>query len=90
VGHSLAAVQAAFFRSHRHTARQVCSQMKPGAHWVVDVQATPSGRVRVVSGQPQATWSMLAGSKQANPVGQPLRLANAAAAVGSQLALQVR
>lgn len=88
VGQSLGAVHAAFARSHRQTARQVCSQIKPGAHSLVDAHATPSALVRVGS-HAQATWSIPAGSTQASPAGHPVVPALAAAAVGSQLALQV-
>lgn len=86
---SAAAVHPPFFISHRQTALQVCSQISPGAHWVVDVQLVPAVPTRVDSGQAQATWSMLDGSKQARPAGHPARPAAAAAPVGSQLALQV-
>jgi len=90
VGQSLGAVQTPPCASQRQTARQVCSHRNPGAHCAVLVQGVFSFPMRVASGQLQSTWSMLDGIPQARPAGQPVRAAVAAAAVGSQLKVQVR
>jgi hypothetical protein len=90
VGQSLGAVQTPLCASQRQTARQVCSHRNPGAHSAAVVQGAFSFPVRVGAGQLQSTWSMLDGITQARPEGHPVRFAVAAAAVGSQLNVQVR
>jgi hypothetical protein len=81
------------FASQRQMGRQVCVapmrlQMRPGAQSAACVQSWPSVFVRVGSRQEQSTWSIEPGITQTSPVGQPPRLA-AAAARGSQLKVQV-
>ena len=96
VGQSVegAAVQLPLTSSQRQTGRQLSAppfelQMNPGAQLAELVQASPSCPIREASGQAQSTSSM-PGMRQASPTGHPLLLAVAAAAVGSQLNVQMR